>query len=382
MFAGWCAARCVWRAIAGIFPRGVGSPLRTRRRVTSWRRTVSWPIASELDRGDPRGSVVRAQILYREGRYRDAIESAREALSQGDGTVARVLLARALGRRGPEGREEATAHALAVIDTHAGEDPHAVEALADMARIAHDGGAGIERCREADDRVQALRGTVDRPEEWLGAAAARRCHGVWAEDAPAWLADLAVASNQEPVELARWLVERVEALQRFRLVAGRALFGAVEGLHAERCLAPRAEELLAERYSIRVGPEGVAPELLPETRLAWDLHVFAVEAVFGEELALLLRASERAQAVLFGSDSAPKRDVALSLAALEAEHAAWIRWAGTFAALDEVVAGDAGGFATGTTARLKPVLELARSGDEEAIRSAAWSNRWHEAERR
>ena len=331
---------------------------------------------------DPLALATLAQVLHGNGRYRDASEPARAALLRGHDEVAGgVLLARSLSRIGPEGREEATGLALAVIDAHSGEDPLAGGELADMARIAHDGGAPIERCRLADDRVLALRQTADRAEEMLGAAVARRCHGLFADDAPAWLARLAAVSIAEPVELARWLVERVEALQCFRLFAGRSLFGAIAGLEAERALAARAEALLAERHGLHLGPECVGPDALPVGVVVWEPHLPAIEGAFGEALAVRLRASERAQALLFATDGARERETALALVAVEAEHAAWIRWAGTCEALKEVAAGYAGGVPTGTLARLKPILDLAESGDNEAIRSAAWPNRWHEAGR-
>ena len=36
----------------------------------------------------------------------------------------------------------------------------------------------------------ALRATDEPPEEWLGAAVARRGHGAWTPDAPEWLEPL------------------------------------------------------------------------------------------------------------------------------------------------------------------------------------------------
>ena len=332
---------------------------------------------------DPLAWATLARVLHRGGRYRDAVEPARTALLRGlDEAEGRVWLARILSRTGPRGRDEATALAVAAIDAHPGDVPLAGAELADLAGIAHGGGAPIERCRLADDRVWALRETTDRPEEWLGAAVARRCHGAWANDAPAWLEHLAEAADEEPVELARWLIERVEALQRFRLLAGRSLFGAVEGFQAEQRLAAQAEAVLAERQGHRAGPVGVDPDALPGGASAWEPHLAVIEEAFGEALVLRLRASERAQALLFGPDGAGERETAVALGAVEAEHAAWIRWAGTCEALNEVAAGHAGGLATGTVARLRPILDLAVSGDEEAVRSAAWPNRWHEAERR
>ena len=340
----------------------------------------------ERDPDDPLAWATFARLLHGVGRHRDAVEPARVALRRGhDELASRVLLGRALSRIGPEGREEATALALAVIDAHPGEGPLAGAELADAAFIAHGGGADVGRCRLADDRVDALCKAAERTEEWLGAAVARRCHGVWADDAPAWLARLAGAADEAPVELARWVVERVEALQHFRLVAGGFLFGLVQGLDAERSLFAWASLLLRFGHDLELGPEGVDPDALPEAdppgaARRWAPHLPALVGAFGEGLVRRLRASERGQRAVFGPDGASECAIALALAVFEAEHAAWIRWAGASEALKDVAAGCGDG--TRTRARLKPILDLAACGDEEAIRSAAWPNRWHEAERR
>ena len=90
----------------------------------------------------------------------------------------------------------------------------------------------------------------------------------------------------------------------------------------------------------------MALDALPVGVAVWGPHLPAIEGVFGE-LGARLRASERAQAVLFGPDGAGERETALALGAVEAEHVAWIRWAGTCEALKEVAASHVGGVATG-----------------------------------
>ena len=121
-----------------------------------------------------------------------------------------------LSRLGPDGRDESAA-----LAAHPEGAPLRSRDLVQAVRIAHDGGADLEICRRGDDQVWALRANDEPPEEWLGAAVARRCHGVWAPDAPEWLARLAAVAVDEPAEMARFVVERVEALQYFRLLIAR-----------------------------------------------------------------------------------------------------------------------------------------------------------------
>ena len=134
----------------------------------------------------------QAALLSELGRFRDAAVPARRSLALGaDETGGRALLARILGRIGPEGREESAALAAAAIEGSAAQGPGFGEVLADLADIAHYGGADSRHARQADDLLWERRFAEQPPAEWLGAAAARRCHGVWAEDAPEWLARLA-----------------------------------------------------------------------------------------------------------------------------------------------------------------------------------------------
>ena len=129
-----------------------------------------------------------------------------------------MLLARILSRPGPDGREESAALDVAVIEPHPEGEPLRSHDLGEAVRIAQDGGADVEVCRRGDDQVWTLRAAGEPPEAWLRAAVARRCHGVWAADAPEWLARLAAVAADEPAEMARFVVERIQALQHLRTV--------------------------------------------------------------------------------------------------------------------------------------------------------------------
>ena len=198
----------------------------------------------------PGAFATLASVLLGLGRYRDAIEPARAALEAGaDPLGGAVLLAKALSGAGPEAREESAALAARAIEGHGTGGALTSAELADAALIAHQGGASLGLCRRGDDHVRSLSATDPPPAGWLGAAASRRCHGVWAGDAPEWLSMLA---GVEPAQLARFVVERVEALQHARLLAGRALLGTVEGLQDERAICHRARKLIEERHGGRL----------------------------------------------------------------------------------------------------------------------------------
>ena len=356
-------------------------------------------MACELCRAHPHEPLpwtTLARVLEVAGRTRDAVGPAREALARGsDAASGRVLLARILSRLGPDGREESGALAVAALAAHSKGKPLGSHDLAEAARIAHDGGADLETCRRGDDQVRALRATGEAPEEWLGAAVARRCDGVWAPDAPEWLARLAAAD--EPAEMARFVVERIEALQHLRLLIARSLFGAVEGLDAEAAAYMRARELLVDRHGRSIEEEGLAAtapaavslgfgEPVPDADAGlarhWHEHLGAIVAGLGMELAVRLRASELAQAAFFAADGAGERGRVVLLHTLEHERGDWIRWAGAKDRLHELAAGFGGGLSTGTAARLEPVLALSRGRDDDQIRATVWATRWHEAERR
>ena len=356
-------------------------------------------MAGELSRSHPREPLAwttLARVLEAGGRYRGAVAPAREALARGsDEAPGRVLLARILSRLGPGGREESAALAVAALKTHPEEGRHRSEDLAEAVWIAHAGGADLKVCRRGDDEVWALRETDEPPSEWLGAAVARRCDGVWAADAPEWLARLAAVAADEPAEMARFVVERVEALQHLRLLIARSLFGAVEGLEAEAGTYARARELLKDRHGRCIEEEGFAatavaavslgvgePDLDAEVApaLNWHPHLTAIDAGLGMEAAVGLRTSELAQAGFLAEDGAGERERIVQLHTLERERGDWIRWIGAEDRLRDLAEGFGGGLSTGTAARLEPVLSCPR--DDEQIRASVWATRWHEAERR
>ena len=356
-------------------------------------------MACELCRAhpdEPLAWTTLVRVLGVAGRYRDAVQPAREALAKGcDAAAGGVLLARILSCLGPDGREESAALAVAAIEAHPEEEPLRSDDLAEAVRVAHDGGADLEICRRGDDQVWALRATGEPPEEWLGAAVARRCDGVWAPDAPEWLARLAAAD--EPAEMARFVVERIEALQHLRLLIARSLFGAVEGLDAEAAAYGRARDLLRDRYGRSIEEEGLAAtapaavslgfgEPVPDADAGlaphWQEPLGAIVAGLGMELAVRLRASELAQAAFFAADGAGERGRVVLLHTLEHERGEWIRWAGAKDRLHELAEGFGGGVSAGTGARLEPVLALSRGHDDEQIQAIVWATRWHEAERR
>ena len=335
--------------------------------------------------GEPLAWATLARVLEADGRYRDAVAPAREALARGsDAAAGRVRLARTLSRLGPDGREESAALAIAAIEAHSDAARLRSGDLAEAVRIAHDGGAELEVCRRGDDEVWAVRATDEPPSEWLGAAVARCCDGVWAPDAPEWLARLAAVAFDEPAELARFVVERVEALQHLRLVIARSLFGAVEGLEAEATAYARARELLMDRHGLCIEEEGFAavavaavsigvgepnPEVEVGPALHWQPHLAAIDAGLGMEIAVRLRASELAQAAFFAADGAGERERIVWLHTLEQERGAWIRRAGTGDRLRDLAEGFGGGLRATTAAQLQEVLAFSQFPADADLRS-------------
>ena len=341
----------------------------------------------------------QAALLLELERFRDAAVPARRSLALGaDETGGRALLARILGRIGPEGREESAALAAAAIEGSAAQGPGFGEVLADLADIAHYGGPDIRHARQADDLLWERRFAEQPPAEWLGAAAARRCHGVWTEDAPEWLARLAGAA---PQELARFVVERIEALLYWHTItepssqdgtdpAGDEGFpgwmgeAAKELAHRTVCeeaidAALRAAfELGCAEPDLDDGHERTGTTIV--SARAWEPHVAEIVSCFGDGLAIRLRASELAQPVLFGSREAGAQEYLVVRETLAGERLAWIRWGETnevFPALDAISE-----LSPATRARLGTVIELARTEDDEALRAAIWATRWDGADRR
>ena len=358
-------------------------------------------MANELCRshpGEPLAWATLAELLAATGRNRDAVAPAREALARGGaGARGRMLLARVLSAIGPEGREESAALAVQLIEAHREREQLRSDDLAEAVRIAHDGGADLRICRRGDDEVWALRANDEAPEEWLGAAVARRCDGVWAPDAPEWLARLGEVAADEPAELARWVVERIEALQHIRLLIARSVFGPVNGLEAEATVYERARERLTECQRRCIQEEGLAVtaraavslgvgEPGPDVKVGlaghWQQSLPAIDAGLGMEVALRLRASEIAQRAFFVGAGADERERLVQLHTVEQERVEWIRWVGAGNRLCHFADGCGGGCSIATGTRLEPVLALSRSEDDDRVRVAVWATRWHEAARR
>ena len=327
----------------------------------------------------------RATLLFELGRFRDAVEPARTSLALGaDEAGGRALLARILARIGPEGREESAE--LAAAEIEGAESPRLLssELLADLAVIMHYAGTDIRHARRADDLVWERRSVEEPPPEWLGAAAARRGHGVWAEDAPEWLARLAGAA---PQELARFVVERIEAVLYWHAITEPSPQGGTdpagdEGFaggmdEAAKELAHRTACEEAVNAALRAAFElGYAEPDLDDghersgttivSARAWEPHAAEIASCFGDELAIQLRASELAQPVLFGSEEAGAKEYLVVRETLAGERLAWIQWGGTnkvFPNLDAISE-----LSPATRVRLETVLDLAQTEDDEAFR--------------
>ena len=353
-------------------------------------------LARELCPGHPDEGLAwmtLAQLLYEHGRYRDAVGPALRALDIGAGVAGQVLLARIFSRMGPDGRAQGGAVALAAIEAHPTEAQLEREELVDLVRIAQDGGALIGSCRRGDDHVSSLGTDADAPREWLGEATARRFHGLPASDAPAWLARL--AAGAAPAELARFVVERFEALLYWRLLVGRSVFGTVPDLETERRLYSRAraygegghelsiEAAVAEGAGRAGGSLGWVPSAEPvERAVYWEPHFAGIQSMFGVDGAVRLRATERAQAVFFSEFEMAEPERLVVLATFEAERFFWARWLAAQESLQDLALGLHNGCSAGTLARLQPILALAADGSFDAVSSAAWLTRWHDAERR
>ena len=351
----------------------------------------------------PMAWMTLARLLFEHGRYRDAVEPAVRASLRAvaetgvGGGPGSVLLARIFARIGSDGRARGGAIALAAIEAHPTQALLAPDELADLVRIAEDGGAPIGSCRRGDDFVSGADTGGEAPGEWLGQATARRWHGLPAPDAPAWLARLAETGRAAPAELARFMVERCEALQYWRLLVGRSLFGSLD-LEAERGLFRRAQALAegvhelciaaevakgAGRAGASLGWVGASSGEEVERAVHWDPHLEAIARTFGLIGAVRLHASEVAQAMFFApEEEVPERERLVVLATLEAERFFWARWLAAQESLHDLAVGLPDGCSVVTHARLQPILELAADGSFDAVSSAAWATRWHDAERR
>ena len=341
---------------------------------------------------------VHALLLFELGRFRDSAELARRAVSLGPAdTLGRAILARSLGRIGPDGREEATEVAVAVLQA---EDVLTVvpsDVLVEVLDVAHYGGA-IGLTRRVDDFLWAYQGKSEcEPScEWLGSAAARRCCHVWADDAPEWLARLADAGMDAPAELARFVVERVEALLWWRSLIERQIQELAHerpddsgpGWMDDARREARAEAVgAALRAAISLGYaeadldegyEGSGADIEPAC--GWVPYLRAIASGFADDaIPIRMRSSEVAQAVWFGSAEFGASELLVLVAIFDNERVAWIRWAGECEAIADLDA--ISGLTPATRTRLQRVFEAAEIEDDQAIQETVWPTRWHDIER-
>ena len=361
----------------------------------------------------------RARVLLKHGRYRDAVEPARTALDRGaDRTRVRALLARILSRTGVTDRDESTAFAIAAIDGLASRPGVSITEFTELAKIAHKGGC-IEPARRADDCTWEIRALHRPPTEWLGAAVARRCEQLWSDDAPEWLARLARTGRDQPLELARWVADRMSALQHLRAVMACAALDPAAFGFREQDITPFLCEWLRDRYDLDMRAEGCTAALRAARALGyaddeavealgfdtpvlaaessqgtggpgepalyaaapWTQHLPAIADAFGAELAIRLHASERAQRewAELAADSDPGPALVV-LETFEAEKVAWIRWAANHRGLSELLDAEDPPLASSTREQLAAIRALAPFGDDE-LRNCCWPTRWHDLDR-
>ena len=288
-----------------------------------------------------------ARVRHEHGRHRDAIEPARVAVRLAAGAPTDLaLLARILARIGEDGREESLELAERVIVEMVRVGSGPVPALASMAdvigRYADCDRSSLRHALAADDLIWARSDSQDLPAEWIGAAASRRCQTEWAPDAVLWLGRLAAASDSTPAALARWVVDRVDALQNLRSRIGSTRLGPSRSSGETGAVSDPRPVSIVKRGSASIHLEAVHVALQSARSLGYPLEeavgelglcvadLAALESTFGIGLVSQLRASQAAQRAidLLGSDEeGTAADVSVVLAVLESEQIEWIRWA-------------------------------------------------------
>lgn len=394
--------------------------------------TAGHPIAAERTAeaacreypGRARAWETKARVLHDAGRHRDALPAARKALLlAADRVPVQSLLARILGRIGSDGRHEAIEFAEFAIDGLVRRDGSSAAELSSLADIVQCGG-DISIARSADRYIWRNRGE-DAPPESLGAATARAFQRhYFAEECFSRLARLAPEQG-EPVELARFVADRVDYLHYLRTQIGLYLFQGhltveeerrvwhaasevlrrahgldlrVEGIRvalvaarslrvpprrARAALALSPEDLAAVEARVRTGPPPLGGCLAPLPGLF--CHRRGVEDAYGTEVFIRLRASQfaqtffphvRARAARGLRPDVPTFQV---LETCEREKLAWIRWAGEQPALEALVARRDAGLSFGTRERLERVLGMALL-DDDGMRRMVWPTKWHREE--
>ena len=374
-------------------------------------------------RGSGPAWETKARLLHEIGRHRDALPAARKALSfAGDRVPKHSLLACILYRIGPEGRQEAIDLAEYAIDglvRRKGSSAAELSSLADIAQL----GTSIDSARSADRYIWRHRGE-DPPPEWLGAATARAFQDYVAQESSSRLAALAPQHNK-PVELARFLTDRVDYLQHLRTEIGLYLFQGHLTREEERRAWYAASEVLRRAYGLDLRTEGIrvavvavrslriplrrAQAALSLTRA--DLAAVqerdrkgppplngcrapipglmsdrqAVEVAYGTEIFIRLRATQLAQTlfpqVVARATRGLRPDVSTFqiLETCEREKIAWIRWAGEQCPLQAIAEDPESDLSSATRERLRRILAMAAL-DDEGISWTVWSTKWHREE--
>ena len=348
---------------------------------------------------DPKAWNVASWVLFVTDHYRYALVPALEALVKGIGrTTGITLLARILAHLGSEWTEESARLAGKAIQADDARKVLPSDVLAELADIVQYHGADIMPALVADDLVSDLAAEDPPPVEWLGAAVARRIHGVWSEDAPEWLARLADAGTFAAAELARFIVDRVEVLLWWRDLVEREMEAGAGSSVGEPGKSISSEDAQTRaRHLARVAAVGAAlraanslehaePDLDDgegsgspiEPAAHWVSHTKVFASCFGDDLVVRIRSSELMQAVWFGPGELGESDLLAVLATFDHERVAWIRWVSKCEAVADL--NGIAGIAEATRTRLRQVFEVAEIGGD--IRELSWFTRLHEAERR
>ena len=348
----------------------------------------------------------RARMLYATARYRSALDPAAKWTDRAPGSApARSLLARVFARLGTTGREPAGSIAAAAIEYCEAGQVLPVEETLELAEICYRA-QFVDWARRADNLLWSGRVESEPDAEWLVAAALRRCHGTWADDAPEWVARLAVRGSHS---LEWWGEERVDSLQHWCDLIDCQVRAPAPWRRLKTELTPPARAIVRDAcdLAIRAGARDVAlraardlgyseecasstlaatsadldtePAGLPDTAsdstARWNRHRATIEGAFGPRIAVALRASEVAQqawTVLL--NDRPNGASLVIRKIFQDEKLAWARWAENRPALEFGATDDP------ARKRLGLLRELARYTDDE-IRRTEWSTRWDDLDR-
>ena len=355
---------------------------------------------------DARSWETKARVLHATARYRSTLDAAERWTELApDSGPARSLLARAFARVGYVGRAPAASIAAAAIELCEAGQVLPLDELEELAEICYRSEV-IDWARRADDLVWDSRAEREPDTGWFVAAALRRCHGPWADDAPEWIARLAGLGS---LALARWGAERVDALQHWCELIDRQMRAPAVWRRLETELTPAARAIVLEENDLAIrararnvalgaaanlsysaecatnaigattvdsNPEVTAPAEAPSgSTEQWSRRRAAIEAVAGPRIVIALRASEFAQQAWTAVGSERPNGASLIVREIfQEEKLAWIRWAENQPSLDDKAPrGPA-------RERLGLLRELARFTDDE-LRRTEWATKWDDLDR-